>query len=952
MDGYYNTILFGRRPIQGFSLLIVLIFLVLVIQPSAAVLTPSFYGINQANMTLVADSYADGYLAYGDYLFLYDTTTVGAGDSITDWHWNITTAPDPLAYAGQRDQYIQNPVFGPFLNATQLTVKLVVDNFTSTPYSNEKTYLVTDNRTYIRPEYSVSADYLNKSPDNPRGTMTLNDTSVVYHYPMNEIVQWWWKVTNDSGISFNATGNDNFTVTLSDTESYTVNLTVMSDEGRLGSITGHVSVPPDDLGLIPNYAIVPVSGQAPLNVSFIDLSSGNIVGWEWNFDILNVDPGTPNLSYDQNPMHTYTSPGLYSVSLTISDNFTTATATGGVITAYPPPAPTVNFALAPVSGIKPLNVTAIAQVTGMNQSPVYRWNFGDGTVIDTSVPSFVNEYNETGTDPSLTWEYEVGLVVISDGTQYEVPYTRNVTMENPSPPRARFTAYPRIGPAPLEVAFIDQSEGREPFQNEWYFDDPNTLPLTSFEQNPTHVFNETGVYNVTMRLHAANGFDQEYMNITVTEAVPERVDFTVAPTKGSNPLNVTVISQTTGLNESPVYYWDFGNGTALNTTIPSHVYQYNPYSPDPNMNWTYTISHVVYSDGIGYPAPYSWNVTVDNAPKPKALFNAYPREGSAPLEVAFFDQSVGQQPIRYEWYFGDNSPKVFDDPNPVWVYTEPGEYNVTLMIHAANGGDIINQTGLIRVNEHPDPIAAFVPVPSYGPAPLNVTFIDVSIGDITKWSWEFGDGATSQDSNPSYQYQQVGNYTVNLTVEDREGAINRTSSDRPVRVYRHGDEYETPEARFTYELVSDASNRKMKFIDASLNVPTNWLWNFGDNSYSYEKDPTHTFELFGTYEVKLTVSNPAGANTTQRDIILPAPVDPVTAGFEVKKTGTRTFRFTDDSLGPILSYYLSFGDGTSAIFNEKWEVFHTFTKIGYYPVTLQVTNGKNTNTFMKRVFVL
>lgn len=863
MDGYYDIVSFGKRLPPGILFLVGFLCLVLAIQPGAAALTPSFYGMNQADRLLVNDISLglSENMAYGDYLFLFDTTTADAGDSIDSWLWEITT-PDPLAYSGPWTSTKKNATFGPFMNETPVIVNLTVTNSTSVVFNATEVYQVIDGRDWIDPWYYIEADYQNKSVAYPKGTITFYDNSFPLMYPMANVTHWWWNITDDSGGSHSESGTPFVVMSLDETDYYTVNLTVRNSQGNLASYYGFTGIPENDDGMIPNFAIVPIAGVAPLNVSFIDLSAGNVTGWEWNFDVLNEDPTTPNTSYDQHPFHTYGKPGQYIVGLTISDNFTSVSTTGAEVSVYDPPAPTVNFALAPVSGVKPLNVTAIAQVSGMNQSPVYRWNFGDGTVVDTVIPSWVHEYNETGTDPSLIWEYEVGLVVISDGTSYEVPYTRNVTMENPSPPRARFTAYPRIGPAPLEVAFIDQSEGREPFQNEWYFDD-NT-PVV-FEQNPSHVFNETGVYNVTMRLHAANGFDQAYMNITVTEAVPERVDFTVAPTKGSNPLNVTVISQTTGLNESPVYHWDFGNGTALNTTIPSHVYQYNPYNPDPNMNWTYTISHVVYSDGIGYPAPYTWNVTVDNAPAPKALFNAYPREGSAPLEVAFFDQSVGQEPISYEWYFGDNSPKVFDDPNPVHVYTEPGEYDVTLMIHAANGEDIINQTGLIRVGAYPVPNVSFSMAPLVGYAPLKVSFMDLTCENDCSFTylWQFGDGDSSSMKNPVHEYTVPGLYSVNLTVTNAWGISAKAEGSDQIEVK---DTAET-ELLASFDYQQNGENPMLfQFVDTSMGTPKSWKWSFGDGFGTSIQSPDHLYLKAGMYLVNLTVGNSTSSDTASQFI--------------------------------------------------------------------------------------
>ena len=66
--------------------------------------------------------------------------------------------------------------------------------------------------------------------------------------------------------------------------------------------------------------------------------------------------------------------------------------------------------------------------------------------------------------------------------------------------------------------------------------------------------------------------------------------------------------------------------------------------------------------------------------------------------------------------------------------------------------------------------ADFSASPTSGPAPLRVNFTDQSTGDITSWSWDFGDGATSTEQNPSHTYTDAGTYTVSLTVTGLGGS--------------------------------------------------------------------------------------------------------------------------------------------------------------------------------------
>jgi PKD repeat protein len=77
----------------------------------------------------------------------------------------------------------------------------------------------------------------------------------------------------------------------------------------------------------------------------------------------------------------------------------------------------------------------------------------------------------------------------------------------------------------------------------------------------------------------------------------------------------------------------------------------------------------------------------------------------------------------------------------------------------------------------PPPVADFGAVPSRGAAPLTVSFTDSSSGDVTAWSWDFGDGYVSTSPNPSHTYTEPGIYTVRLTVSGPGGSNAVTAAD-------------------------------------------------------------------------------------------------------------------------------------------------------------------------------
>jgi PKD repeat protein len=81
------------------------------------------------------------------------------------------------------------------------------------------------------------------------------------------------------------------------------------------------------------------------------------------------------------------------------------------------------------------------------------------------------------------------------------------------------------------------------------------------------------------------------------------------------------------------------------------------------------------------------------------------------------------------------------------------------------GGDTESRTAYVRVEPPVSGVtASFIGTPTSGLAPLTVSFVDQSVGDIDSWSWDFGDGSTSDDRNPVHVYESPGQHTVALTV--------------------------------------------------------------------------------------------------------------------------------------------------------------------------------------------
>ena len=175
-----------------------------------------------------------------------------------------------------------------------------------------------------------------------------------------------------------------------------------------------------------------------------------------------------------------------------------------------------------------------------------------------------------------------------------------------------------------------------------------------------------------------------------------------------------------------------------------------------------------------------FGVTVDSREtpleeQPVADFVGEPRSGYAPLNVAFLDISEGAI-TSWTWDFGGQETSTEQDP--FHTYQSAGDYTVSLTVTGPGGSDgEIKENYITVTTPPPAPEAYFIGDPTSGDAPLIVNFTDQSSGNITEWSWDFGDGGISAAHNPSYTYLSAGTYTVSLTVTGPGGSNTETKSD-------------------------------------------------------------------------------------------------------------------------------------------------------------------------------
>jgi PKD repeat protein len=230
------------------------------------------------------------------------------------------------------------------------------------------------------------------------------------------------------------------------------------------------------------------------------------------------------------------------------------------------------------------------------------------------------------------------------------------------------------------------------------------------------------------------------------------------------------------------------------------------------------------------------------------------------------------------------------------------------------------------------PIVDFYSATPSGTSPLRVSFFDRSEGTLPlRYLWNFGDGSTSFEQNPTHTYATNGKYTVSLTVTNSFGQDTKTLPG----FIAVGD---PPVPQFSVSSSEGNVPLSVVFSDMTIGGAGSWRWDFGDGSTSREQNPAHTYTKPGIYTVTLSVTNEFGREQITQSSLINAGVVPDAEFIAETRQGDPplTVRFRDFSAGRPLAWLWDFGDGTTS--TEKDPV-HTYTKEGYYTTSLHIANA-------------
>ena len=639
------------------------------------------------------------------------------------------------------------------------------------------------------------------------------------------------------------------------------------------------------------YNIVPTS------VRFVDRSTGTApLSYAWDF-------GDGQTSTEPAPVHIYTAKGLYTVTLTVTNNYgeSVETKVGYIAIGTGPHA---DFTAEPTTGNVPFTVRFTDRTTG--NPTQWSWSFGDGTGSSQQNP--VHTY----------WSGGAYTVILTASTEYgSSEASRNNYIIAVPALKSDFVAEPMAGRAPLAVTFTDKSTG-EPTSWLWDFGDGQTSTV----QNPVHTFTSGAAFDVVLTV--SRGDESEMSKQVINVGGVPVADFTADKTAVNTEESIRFTDKTA--NTPTSWRWYFGDGSESAVQNPVKTY---------TVKGIYTVTLLATNANGRDSETKTRYINVGLAPVADFI-TSIPVYQNIPSRntVRFIDRSENR-PTSWLWDFGDGQTSA--EQNPRHTYTSDGTYTVSLTATNSFGQDTKVMTDLVKVGVGPR--VEFTADKTVTGVDRYIRFTDLSTNEPSTWVWDFGDGTTGTGQNPDHAYKATGVYDVSLTTSNQYTSATLTKKGYISII-------DIPQAMFDADKTRGQGPLAVAFTDKSRGNPTGWLWDFGDGQTATVQNPVHTYESNGVYTVRLTATNTNGEDTKTRADYITVRKGPVASFVVSERIGTAPFivKFQDTSAGSPTRWLWDFGDGTDSM---EQNPVHIYQRDGAYDVRLTVWNSDGSDTILK-----
>ena len=661
------------------------------------------------------------------------------------------------------------------------------------------------------------------------------------------------------------------------------------------------------------YAQDKNAGCGPLQVSFSNTSSHNGGGtfsqlkFAWQFG-----PKQTSKAQDSTLIFTasITKDTSYPIKLIVTNAFGCIDSTSSLVMVRADPSS--RFVVSQGNGCAPLRV-----VTENRSHPN-----GGGSISDLKFNWAINGFNTaTGRDTiivfpgSLTKDsfHTLRLVVTS---VYGCKDTMLETLQVFPKPLAAFASSVNQGCRPLSVRFSNNSKPYDTgsiamMRFLWNFGNSGL----STAQNPNSLYNDilNRDTNYKVTLIAVSEHDcKDTSSASITLFPSPVVAFKQDRTSGCSILPVRFTDETINGYR---WKWDFGNGREDTSRNP-----FIHFSGIPLKDTTYRVKLKSVSNRgcIGDSAFGQVKVLA----KPLAAFRVASDTVCLKTAVQFFNESKGE--MKQRWDFGNGLSATTD--NPIQLFNKSSSpfrdttYKVRLIVSGVNN---CTDTAHKTITILPFPIPRFDVNVVSGCSPVTVRFSSNS-SNVSRYHWNFGDGATSSFPNPVHEYVNNGAqdsvFTVLLSAYFNDCLDTLSARIKVKRI---------PKALYSWDPLA-LCDSNVQFRHNSINTSA-VLFDFGDGARSSQAAPKHGYNTSPTadilYKTMFIAFNSNGCtDTVRKNILIPRKLIIGMKDSSFAACPPLDVAFSNRTQGAF-SYFWDFGDGLGS---TQFAPVHRYTKPGTY----------------------
>ena len=629
-----------------------------------------------------------------------------------------------------------------------------------------------------------------------------------------------WEI---DGNAYNAASVDaTLETAIGDASVHTATITVTSAQGCSATDDITVEAFPRAIAQIDPAAN---AGCAPYTLPIANLSEGAIA-YEWyangNFVTSSAD-WTGTLENINNAIESQT---VELVAHSVEGcNDTTAT----TIQVYPEA--DFTFQLPDDTACSPLELT-MPIMEGVNS---FTWNFGGGNTSAEQAPSILLENTNgglMGTSITFTGVSVFGCIDSHTETVYVRPQ-----------PVAEFNSDALEGCEPLAANFENTSSDADSYV--WDFGNG----ITDDGPTASQAFYTDGTiqtYDITLTAYDDLGCtDTDTLTVTVFPAADFTLDLGIETACSPLELTLPVIAGVHNVT------WDFGDGTTSNEATPDHAWENTTGGLD---NYIVSVTGETEHGCAGLAVDL---ITVK--PQPTAAFNADAVSGCEPLDAVF--TSTSSTGTDLSWNFGDGTSATGSTVNHTFDGIDSNTaFDVTLTAtHPMGCADVA--TASVDVFAAPEYVLNLSTDSVCSPLELTMP----EIAGAQNFTWNFGDGTTSNEATPTHTWFNASTglmtATVTLEAETADGCAGTSQATVNIKPQ--------PVANFMVANDEGCDPLVSQFNNYSV-LADSYDWDFGDGTTGHAEHPTHAFAANGattTYAVTLTAHDDLGcSDATTRDV--------------------------------------------------------------------------------------